>query len=810
MEVNDTGQELSSISSCRPPAAPKAAMTHPTRLTCSLGTLSAAAASSPPRIVTPMAAPGGRHFDPPSPTAKTTAATTTTSWRNSSSYQMHPAAASAASTKHQKMHQQNKSPARNQYHTQPTDSSSSSSNGAYYFDKDDNEDRPNEERAFVFTAAGAPHGNDSRRAAPAAAAASAPPRMSPPPSRNAARTPRTSAAVTATPPLTGRGVAAFTVGSATRAGSAADDHASLTTKEESTQSLSAGSTASVDSFVQLLRCGEVEEWEPRDASYSTSSTSFSLDPYLSRRRKPSWARPPSEDPTGENNEAEAATAAKPAPTTSTSVDVRKLYLRQQQQQQRGRRNFTKEEADAFARQQRDIELQLQALSVNDDPPWAHEVHVEDDDTRGHESSSSNDDDDDDEFPDHDHLQSSFFTAESLRRVRHHEGDDGSASGDMDIDDDATDALGFPRHLTGIPSPTVAKIRRRADALAAAVNRRQSLLDVTSTSVASFGDDDDDPHNNNNHSKSNASSYSSAKTADAGVHSLPSTSKAADSERDRQAIQTVLHWRHVVSLRSQNAPRWITASTLGAAGPNAAAAAAASRRTNLPSLALAKAHLQLGNALLAIHEYAEACKAFQAAYKIFSVQPNAASRHILGMALCMERMGVATALAADPVAVVPASSSPPRQRRRSINEEVQHDPTFAMLVRSYTVQLESFRLRSLHLGSHHVDVISGLNHIAKLHCHNRDWVLALQCLWQVYWARTSVFGPVHPSCGVTAHDVANVFCHLRMHDDAANFYSIASHVYDTLNLPDHNPALKKLNRDVKRLERLEHRQGYNVL
>jgi hypothetical protein len=591
-------------------------------------------------------------------------------------------------------------------------------------------------------------------------------------------------------------------------GGGADD-ASLTTKEESTQSLSAGSTASVDSFVQLLRCGE-ENWEPRDASNSTSSsTAFSFDPYLSRRRKPSWARPPSEDPAAAVVKNVAAAPPKPAATTSTSVDVRKLYLRQQQQhqqhqqqqqqqqQQRGRRNFTKEEADAFARQQRDIELQLQALSVDNDGLRLEHVHR--DTSRHYES------DDDDGFPDHDHLQSSFFTAESLRRVGHREGGDGSA-GDIDEDDDATDALGFPRHLTGIPSPTVAKIRMRADALAA-VNRRQSLLDVASTSVASLGDDDDDPHHNNNHSKSNASSYSSAKTADAGVHSLPSTSKAADSERDRQAIQTVLHWRHVVSLRSQNSPRWITASTLHAGGSNAAAA---SRRANLPSLALAKAHLQLGNALLAIHEYAEACKSFQAAYKIFSVQPHAATRHILGMALCMERMGVATALAADPVAVVPAASSPPRQRRRSINEEVQLDPTFAMLVRSYTVQLESFRLRSLHVGSHHVDVISGLNHIAKLHCHNRDWVLALQCLWQVYWARTSVFGPIHPSCGVTAHDVANVFCHLRMHDDAANFFSIASHVYDTLNLPDHNPALKKLNRDVKRLERLEHRQGYNLL
>jgi hypothetical protein len=632
---------------------------------------------------------------------------------------------------------------------------------------------------------------------------------------------RTSAATTATPttPTT----------TPLRRASATTDSASLTTKDNSTQSLSAGSTASVDSFVRLMTCGDGDVEHPLDLSNSSSSYG-SFDPYLSRRRKPSWAKPDHPAVVGICNSNISNTQV---PTTPASIDGRKAYVRQQQNQQqqqqqhpprRGRNPLTKDEAEAFARRQRDIERQLQAMSVlqaDDDEPqqqWKQHDH-------------DSDDDDDDGFPRHDHLQSSFFTAESLllRRNGGGGGESHSGSGGHDLafmdgnddyddgDDAATDEMGFPRQLTSIPTPTVTKIQLRDMA-----NRRQSLLDVTATSVASLGgdhyDDDDDNHDPHHHSRSNASSYSSAKTADAGVHSLPSRSQAAaDAERARHAIQTVLHWRHIVSLRSQQSPRWITASTLGAGG-NEALKQQQKRRPNGPSLALARAHLQLGNALLAIHEPSEACKSFQAAYKIFCAQqPRAAaaaasSRHVLSMALCMERMGVATSLAAEPVAVVPAPSSPSAQpgRQRSISEQVQSDPSFAMLVRSYTVQLESFRLRSIHLGSHHVDVISGLNHIAKLHCHNRDWVRALQCLWQVYWARSAVFGPIHPSCGVTAHDVANVFCQLRMLDDASNFYSIASHVYDTLNLPEHNPALRKLNRDVKRLERIEHRQGYNVL
>lgn len=195
-----------------------------------------------------------------------------------------------------------------------------------------------------------------------------------------------------------------------------------------------------------------------------------------------------------------------------------------------------------------------------------------------------------------------------------------------------------------------------------------------------------------------------------------------------------------------------------------------------SRSTAEALVNLGRLRLAAAEYTEAQKAFQLAYRVY-----AKGNRPLGTASAMIGVGEAAS--------------------REAAELVEPDRTEAMQ-RAYTVLLEAFRLRQRHLGSHHPDTVDCLNLIARLHVVYGDHVEAQRCYWQVYWVRLAIFGPRHPSPAVAAHALANVFYHCSALEDASNFYQIAMEVYDTMNLPSENPAVKRLIADMKRLERVQ--------
>jgi hypothetical protein len=571
-------------------------------------------------------------------------------------------------------------------------------------------------------------------------------------------------------------------------------------------SLSAGSTASIDSFVPVF--GGLEDdggggadgpsWlrPEKNGAPSRLSSSSPPDPYLSDRRRPSWARdadaPLLSPLSSAQPEGAAAGGGAPAAAAPRGTAAAASFSR-----------LAEDGGLAFRIRQERIGRALGSL----DPLEPRRVDGSgDEDEDGDASGSSHSG-----FPSPADFQSSFFTAESLQ------GEDVEGEGpDLAEDDSDLDSSPSPsppgaqrrgggvrgrppRYLGGIPTPVVRRIEQQQQQRREEDRRRRA---EARSDRGLWADEDhgegasaESPSRTDGDEAARLSlSSSSPRTADAdaagvAIRSAPSQS---DSERDRRAIQSVLYCRGIVRLRSEASPDWTVGS---------AAAAAAAARSPLPSLAAARAHLSLGEALLGVHDYPEACKSFQSAYRIFSAhaagQRDGERRHALSLALCMERMGTATAMLAasapqdaDPDAAGPSSSST------------------SLLGRSYTVHLEAFRLRCLHLGPHHVDAVASLNMIAKLHALNNDWPEAQRCLWQVYWARARAFGELHPSCAVSAHDVANVFCHLGLWDDASNFYSVASHAYDTLELPATNPAVRKLRRDMERLERLQQRQVYN--
>ena len=195
---------------------------------------------------------------------------------------------------------------------------------------------------------------------------------------------------------------------------------------------------------------------------------------------------------------------------------------------------------------------------------------------------------------------------------------------------------------------------------------------------------------------------------------------------------------------------------------------------LQSTETAHAYICLGNSCMNLHKYVDAQQAFQSAYRIFRHRNK-----VLGVALAMERMGVATSL-----------------------DAYNAKDGRAALQRAYTVLLEAFRIRQEQLGSHHVDTVDCLNQIAKVHVQANDLVEAQRCYWQVFWVRKAIFGAHHPSIAVAAHDLANVFYKRGSKDDANNFYQIALEVYDNMELPNENPAVARLLKDMKRLDRVD--------
>jgi tetratricopeptide (TPR) repeat protein len=229
-------------------------------------------------------------------------------------------------------------------------------------------------------------------------------------------------------------------------------------------------------------------------------------------------------------------------------------------------------------------------------------------------------------------------------------------------------------------------------------------------------------------------------------SIPSTSTSFVREDNASSLQLqdIVHWSNIVASRIQYHGKSHTK--------------------------VAEAYLELGNAHMNAKEYLTAQRSFQSAYRIFRDVHKP-----LGVALAMERMGVATMYDA-----------------RDTDA----------LQRAYTVLLEAFRLRQTELGNWHTDTVDCMNWIAKVHMLSNNLHEAQRCYWQVFWVRRAIYGSDHPSCAVSAHDLANCFIKSSNLNDSKTFYRIAMEIYEKMNLPDENPAVARLLRDMKRMERME--------
>jgi tetratricopeptide (TPR) repeat protein len=124
-----------------------------------------------------------------------------------------------------------------------------------------------------------------------------------------------------------------------------------------------------------------------------------------------------------------------------------------------------------------------------------------------------------------------------------------------------------------------------------------------------------------------------------------------------------------------------------------------------------------------------------------------------------------------------------------------------LSRAYDLLLESFRLRQEHLGKLHADTVNTLNQLARFHRRSGNLQESCRLLVQVYHARKQIFGSLHPSCAVAAHDLANVLVQLHQLDEAKKFYRVAVTIYEKMHVPVENPAVAKLMKDLHQIERV---------
>lgn len=540
---------------------------------------------------------------------------------------------------------------------------------------------------------------------------------------------------------------------------------STTATTPSPTSWSAGSTASYDSFVHVddsffspspnpyRRALRSSQNPSHPHPFGDLNTSLS-DPYLS-----GWADAPRTN--ANNNKKSNVSATHSSDASFVSPRRRAVH-----------------NDEAFLQQQRAIELQLQHWSFEDDGLGMTAEPM------------------DGEFPNiPTELQSSFLN------------DNGFTTTDAD-------ASWSPATVPSVRSTSPTTSRRRPQAIAMPHLALRINLEQTSVSVAS-------------------SELSPARTADAYAVPTSSPSPASprtvaqqrlhlspssperfpndDSGNDGAALREVQHWRTVVAVAGER---------------NAVERRRA--RGVPPSLADAWAQVCLGDALLrhltteavgkeatnatddGIHrrrrplEVArEAQRAYQAAHRAYSERadrfPRTAHPMRLHMALCMDRLGAALVAEAD------CCSDISYDGMGAIGQQHHQHP----LVRAYTVQLEAFRIRQKILGTYHVDTISSMHGLADLHQRAGDDAEAQRCRWQVYGGRVAVFGPNHPSCAVAAHEIGNGFVRLGALDDALQSYHAALRVYDAMELRNDNPAVRKLLRDVKRLERLERARGYNL-
>jgi tetratricopeptide (TPR) repeat protein len=196
------------------------------------------------------------------------------------------------------------------------------------------------------------------------------------------------------------------------------------------------------------------------------------------------------------------------------------------------------------------------------------------------------------------------------------------------------------------------------------------------------------------------------------------------------------------------------------------------------LLTAKLYLQLGTAEQQAHQYAAAINSFFQAAAIY--------RHVSRQA------ALATALDHAAVAYCQAhqeGATTPIHRQHKVS-------------RFYRCLYEALQLRKQELGPWHADTVDSLQHLAQLCLATGHAARAAGHYLEVVYLRKAIFGPHHPGTAVTAHCLGNAY--LQSHDTVAAelWYDHALAVYNHMQLPNDNPAVAKLLRDRKRLERVD--------
>lgn len=191
--------------------------------------------------------------------------------------------------------------------------------------------------------------------------------------------------------------------------------------------------------------------------------------------------------------------------------------------------------------------------------------------------------------------------------------------------------------------------------------------------------------------------------------------------------------------------------------------------------VAEALVQLGQAYMLAREYAQAVIAFQSACCIWK-ELEQSEEDQLAFARVVDAVGMAWA-------------------------RVTHEEDKDHCHKAMTALEEAFHIRYELLGPWHVDTVETLNKMASVHLHLREYEEACNAYWEVFWVRKAIFGPDHPSVAIAAHSLGNVFVKLAATEDAAKFFQIAVEIYEKMQLPNKHPAVARLMRDYKRLDRI---------
>lgn len=192
---------------------------------------------------------------------------------------------------------------------------------------------------------------------------------------------------------------------------------------------------------------------------------------------------------------------------------------------------------------------------------------------------------------------------------------------------------------------------------------------------------------------------------------------------------------------------------------------------------AKLYLRLGTTEQKAHLYPAAINSFFQAAAIYRHFSRRAA-----LATALDNAAVAYCHAHEEGATIPIHS--------------QHKVS-----RFYRCLSEALDLRKQELGPWHVDTVDTLQHLAHLCLLTGHAARAAGHYLEVVHLRKAIFGPHHPGTSVAAHCLGNAY--LQSHDTVAAevWYDHALSVYNYMQLPSDNPAVAKLLRDRKRLERV---------